>query len=102
MAAWRAVCVGETSCLVKRGQLVHFGIGLQFQLLAFCVEHCPFGVALRADRHIFANRHRQRAGRQPRDAGGEHRPPFGGGRGDADNNAGRRNDPIVGAQDGGA
>ena len=93
---------GETSCFVKGGQLVQLGIGLQLQLLAFSVEHCPFGVALGADRHIFANRHRQRAGGQPRDARGEHRRPFSGSGGNADNNARRRDDPVVGAQDGGA
>jgi hypothetical protein len=92
---------GETSCLVKAGQLVQLGIGLEFQFLAFSVQQCPFGVALSADRHIFANRHRQRAGGQPGDAGSEHRLPFGGGSGDADDNASRRDDPIVGAQDAG-
>jgi hypothetical protein len=47
---------------LKLGQLSQLGIGLQLQFFIFSVEQCPLGVALRAGRHIFANRHRQRAG----------------------------------------
>ena len=87
--------VGEASCLVKRGQLVQFDIGLQLQLLPLLAEQCPLGVALRADRYVFANCHRQGTGDQAGDAGGEYRPALSGGRRDANHDAGRRDDPIV-------
>ena len=94
--------VGEASCFVESGQLVQLDLGLQLQLLAFHLEHCPLGVPLRADRHVLADRHRQRARGQPGDAGGEYRPAFGRGRGDADHDAGDRHDPVVGAEHAGA
>ena len=75
-------------------------VGLQ--LLALAGEVGLFGIGLRTDRDIFARRHRHRAGDQAGDARQQDVALGGGGGGDAQDQAGGRDDAVIGAQHGGA
>jgi hypothetical protein len=88
----------QTALLVDVGELVLFGLRLCRQLVALPREIRLLGVGLRADRHVFAGGHRQRAGDETRDSGDQHVLPRGIGGRDADDEARRRDDAIVGAE----
>jgi len=92
----------EPALLVDLGQFfeLEFGIGREFE--GFLGDIGFFGVALRANRHIFARRHRHGARDQPRGAGHENRRARCARSGDPGDQAGGRHDPVVGAEDRGA
>ena len=57
----------DTALDVDRGKLIKLKCRVVAQLLALAREIRPFGVGLRAHRHIFAGGHRHGASHQPRD-----------------------------------
>ncbi len=65
-------------------------------------EHRPLSVTLAAHGDVLSGCHGQRPGEQPRQARSQDRRPGRRGPSHADHQAGRRDDPVVGAQDGGA
>jgi len=86
----------DTALYVDLGKLIQFKRGIVAQLFAFAREIRPFRVRLRTDGHILASSHRHGASNQPRDT----RDQDGALRhfrcGYADDQAGGRNDAIVG------
>ena len=92
----------EPAAPVDGSQFFHFVLGVLGELAAFAFEVGLFGVGLRADRDVFPRGHRQRACRQARDARQQHGRARGAAGGHADDQAGRRDEPVIGAQNGGA
>ncbi len=74
-------------------------VGLE--LLALARQIGLLAVGLRADRDVLAGRHRHRAGHRARDAGRQQAAVTRVGRRDADEQARRRHDAVVGAEHGG-
>ena len=86
----------DTALYVDFGKLIEFKLGIVAQLLAFACEIRLFRVGLRADGHILAGGHRHGARNQTRDTRDQDSALRRRRRGDADDQAGGRNDAIVG------
>ena len=69
------------------------------QLSFFLGEQAALRVALTADRHVFAQRHRHRPGHQAGESGREDRSALGRCSGYPDDETGHRHDAVVGSQD---
>ena len=80
---------------VDFGKFINVKLDIFAQLLAFAREVRPFGVGLRADRHILAGGHRHGAGHQSRDTRDQDVVLRRGRRGNADDQACRRDNAIV-------
>src|SRR4029077_10145986 len=83
---------------VNFGQFVNFKLDISAQFLALARKVRLFGVGLRADRHILAGGHRHRARHQSRHTRDQYIFLRRGGRGNADDQACRRDDAIVGPE----
>lgn len=84
---------------VDGGEFPCFGLGIAVQLGSLARQVGMFGIGLRADRDIFARRHRQRAADQRRRAGEQDGRCAGARRGgDADDQARYRDDAVIGTQ----
>ena len=92
----------ETPLHVNGNELLFFGFRLRRQLVSFEIEVGAFGVRLRADRHIFTRCHGQGTGDQAGDTREQDFVTVGAGGRDADDQAGRRDDPVIGSEDCGA
>jgi len=88
--------------LIDTRQLHRLGLRGSGKLAPLECEHRLLGIALATDRHVLPRRHRQRPGEQPRQARGKDRRPGRGRTGYADDQARRRDDSVVRAQDRGA
>jgi hypothetical protein len=83
-------------------QLVEFGGGRLGQFAPLARQVGFFRVRLRGDGDIFARRHRHGAGGEPRHARQHDLAHRGRGGGDADHQRGGRDQPVIGAEHGGA
>ena len=92
----------QAPLLVDPGELAQLALRVAAQLALLQADVGLLGVALRADRHVLAGGHRQRAGHQPGDPGGDDRGARRAGRGHAEHEARGRHDAVVGAEHGGA
>ena len=88
----------EASVGVDGSQLVFFSLRLGGELQRFAPQVRTFRIRLRADRDVLAGCHRQRAGDAACDAREQDVGPRGGRCRHADQQTGRRDDPVVGAQ----
>jgi hypothetical protein len=61
----------ESPLHIDARQLVLFGRRLRGQFAPLQIDVCTLGVGLRADRHVFAGRHRKRTGDEPCHTGHE-------------------------------
>ena len=92
--------VNEPAVPINRGEFLSFGFWLIGQFGGFARDIGALGIGLAADRHIFARRHRQGTGGQPRNPGQQHGGAVGIGGGDADDQAGGRQYAVIGAEHG--
>ncbi len=92
----------EPALHVDAGQFVQLILGLGGEFGSLAGEVGFLRVLLRADGDVLAGGHGHRAGHQPGHAGNQYLRAPGAGRGDADDEAGRRHDAVIGAQHGGA
>jgi hypothetical protein len=88
----------QTPIEIDLRQLVQFRLRTGRQLRALLGQVTAFGITLRADRHVLADRHRHRPGNQTGDPSGDHRTPGRVRCGHADQQTRDRHDAIVGAQ----
>ena len=88
----------EAARLIDFAELGQLRLGIVAKLLTFFRHFGHFGVGLGADRDIFSCRHRHCAGDQPGDTGDNHGVLGGRRRRDADQQTGRRDDPVIGPQ----
>ena len=93
--------VVEALVLVDRGELGQLALGHVGQLPLLLGDVGLLGVALRAHRHVLAEAHREGAGGEPGDTGGEHGGAARVGGDDAEDQRGGGDDAVVGAEDGG-
>ncbi len=92
----------DAALLVDLRQLAQLAAAVLRDRLRFDGEVSPLGVALRADRDVLADRHGGRARHQSGQGRGQQCGALGIRGGDTDHEAGHRQDPVVGAQHGGA
>ena len=90
----------EPAINVDLRQLAHLGPRLLIERALFSLKVGGFRIGLRADRDVFARRHRHRACRPAGEGGGEDLPAARRGGGDADHEARRRDDAVIGPQHG--
>ncbi len=90
---------GEAPGGREGGEFVELGHGPLAQLAPLLGERHPLGVAPGGDRDVLPRRHRHRPGEQPGETGREQGGPGAGGPGDADDEARRGDDAVVGAED---
>ena len=83
-------------------QLLALARDIGAELRALARQLGVLDVGLRADRNVLAGGHRHGAGNEPGDAGDEHVAVGAAGGGDAGDEAGGRQDAVVGAEHGGA
>ncbi|BCG94691.1 hypothetical protein MesoLj131a_35550 [Mesorhizobium sp. 131-2-1] len=83
-------------------KLIALEIGLRCEFGPLSAEVSLLGIGLRADRHIFTRRHRHRARDQAGNPCDENIACRGIGRRNADDQAGRRYDAVIGAKHGSA
>jgi hypothetical protein len=88
----------ESSLLIDPAQLPQLALRVGAQLALLHPQVGVLGVALRAHRHVLAGRHRHRTRDPARDSGRQDRRPRRACRCDAQYEAGRRHDPVVGAE----
>ena len=87
---------------VDRRQLGQLAAGIVDQFAPFAREFGALGIRLRADRDIFARRHRHGAGDEPGYAGDQNAAAGGLGGGNPNDQAGGGQDAVIGAEHGGA
>ena len=88
----------DTALYVDLGKLIQFKLGIVAQLLAFAREIRLFRVGLRTDGHILAGSHRHGASNQTRDTRDQDSALRRCRRGNADDQAGSRDDAVVGPE----
>ena len=93
---------GQSLGFVESDELLEFGFGLFDELASLLGQECLLSVALSAYRDVLAQRHRQCACGESGDTCGQDRPALGGGGCDADDDAGHRDNAVVGAEHTGA
>ena len=89
----------EAALDVDRRELPVLGVDVGLELLALARKIRMLGVRLRADRDVFAGRHRHRAGHEAGEPGHHHGAAVRAGGGDADHEACGRDDAVVRAED---
>jgi len=88
----------QPSLHVNTGELVLLGFRLGRELVSFTIEVGALGVGLRADRDVFAGGHGKGAGDEAGNAGDQDVVSRRIRRRDADDEAGGRDDAVVGAE----
>ncbi len=88
----------QAALAVDARQLAQFGLRFLGQFLLFAGDVGFLGVRLSADRDVLARRHRHGPRDQPGKPSDEDRPRLGVGRRDADDQAGGRDDAVIGPQ----
>ncbi|KIJ02770.1 hypothetical protein ST27_01665 [Xanthomonas phaseoli pv. phaseoli] len=91
----------QPALAVDRSELFQFALRVIAKFAPFQRQVGTLGVRLRLHRHIFAGSHRHRAGDQAGDAGGKHVRCGRTAAGHADQQAGHREDAVIGAKHGG-
>ncbi|AFL55148.1 hypothetical protein USDA257_p04330 (plasmid) [Sinorhizobium fredii USDA 257] len=84
---------------IKLRQFLTLRIGLALELPPFACEVGLLGIRLRADRNIFPRRHRHRTGHQPGNTGDQDLGTSRRRRGNADDQARRRDDAVIRSED---
>ena len=88
--------------LIHADEFLEFGLGFLDEFASLLVQQCLLGVALGAHRHVLPECHRQCAGDESGDPGGEDRCAIDRGGRHPDHDAGDRDDAVVGAEHSGA